>query len=82
MNEPVATGCFLVRVAGGDPVDRLRAIPQVVEVLAVKDGPTGRDEIPVTVRLQRQREIIHARREEFGRFLKPKRLRLVSSRDL
>jgi len=66
------TACFLVRVAGEAPFERLRTMPQVVEVLPVEERSTDAEKLPLEVRLKRQREIIHARRGELKRFLSPR----------
>jgi hypothetical protein len=81
MNDLVATQSLLVRVAGECPVERIRAIPQVVEILAVHGDSASPDAPSLSARLKRQREIIHERRDELRRFLKPGHLRLVLAPD-
>jgi hypothetical protein len=63
------TACFLVRLAGQAPLERLGAIPQVVEVRRMEEPSTGGEKLPLELRLRRQREILHARRGELKRFL-------------
>lgn len=65
VNE-MATTSLLVRVTGEVPLTELRAMPQVVEIVRVEQPPSREE------RLARQREIIHARRGELRRFLRPR----------
>lgn len=68
----VTTTCFLVKVAGETPLERLRGIPEVVEVIPVKEPAAEAQKLPLEVRLKRQRDIIRARRGELKRFLSPR----------
>jgi hypothetical protein len=53
--------------AGGEaPLRPLTTVPKVVEPYIVPE------ELPLELRLKRQREIIHARRGELKRFLSPR----------
>jgi hypothetical protein len=81
MNDLAATQCLLVRLAGECPVGRICAIPPVAETSAVHASSTGADELSLPARLKRQREIIHGRRDDLRRFLKPGHLHLVSALD-
>jgi hypothetical protein len=68
----MAATSSVATVGGKAPFKPLRTMPKVVEVAPVKKPCPVGEEIPLELRLKRQREIIHARRGELKRFLSPR----------
>ena len=68
----MATTSSVATVGGRAPVKPLRTVPKVVEVAPVGEPYTVEEELPLELRLKRQREIIHARRGDMKRFLSPR----------
>ena len=69
--------CFLVTAEEEIALERLRAIPQVLDVLPMGEIAAGPETNSPGDRLNRQRQIIHARRGDLKRFLSQKRLRCI-----
>jgi hypothetical protein len=67
----MAATSSVATVGGKAPFKPLRTMPKVVEVAPVKKPCPVGEELPLELRLKRQREIIHARRGELKRFLTP-----------
>ncbi len=65
----MATTATLVKVAEKVLLKPVSPTPRVVEIIPVGEPV---EELPLEVRLKRQREIIHARRGELKRFLHPR----------
>jgi hypothetical protein len=68
---------FLVKAGQGLSLEGLRAIPHVLDVLAVGDVPSGSEALSQRDKLAGQRRIIHAHRDELRRFLSQRRLRCI-----
>lgn len=65
----MATTATRVKVAERVQLKPFSPTPRVAEVVPVSEPVAIREELPLEVRLKRQREIIHARRGELKRFL-------------
>ena len=68
----MATTATRVKVAERVQLKPISPTPRVAEVVPMGESVAVREELPFEVRLKRQREIIHARRGELKRFLKPR----------
>jgi hypothetical protein len=68
----MATTATRVKVAERAQLKPISPTPWVAEVVPASEPIAIREELPLEVRLKRQREIIHARRGELKRFLSPR----------
>ena len=73
----VTVRCFLVTAGEDISLERLRAIPQVLDVHPMGEIAAGPETGSPGDRLNRQRQIIHARRGDLKRFLSQRRLRSI-----
>lgn len=65
----MATTATRVKIAERTQLKPIGPAPRVAEVVPVSERVGIREELPLEVRLKRQREVIHARRGELKRFL-------------